>query len=358
MNAQNLPRAPAITLVPSSDIDLNDPFFDELKIDYPEFIDWWNAKVVPNRRKCWVSRFSNGRLSSLLMYKIELGETIADMPGSPIKNRLKINTLNVTDQGYRMGELLIGQAIKVGWEENLDEIYLTHFSKVEDYLSPLLLGFGFHTVGKNQRGEDVYVKPFAISRAEWSGQSSFEIARLYAPQFDDASQISKFVVPVRSDFHGRLFPDLVRNTRLDEFDSPHLSEGNAIKKAYICRAQARTIRIGDILLFYQSRKLQGIQPIGIVESIDHNLLNSQEVFSLIRKRTVYTMKEIEEMVQKGPVTVLLFRYQTHFPSRINLVTLEKTGILNGPPQSITKLDENAYQKLKEVGNLDRRLTLN
>jgi hypothetical protein len=357
MSDEGMHGAPAITLVSAADIDLNDPLFDDLKADYVEFADWWKEKVVAKGRKGWTSRFEDGSLSCVLMYKVESGEPMTGLIDSPIKRRLKISTLKVADVGHKLGELLIWESIRYAWSQQVEEIYVTHFTKQNDYLSHLLDEFGFHIYDVNERGEDVYVKSFASTRAEWSGKSPINIAIDYAPQFVDCPSISKYVVPVQSEYHERLFTDLERTPKLSEFEGAHLSEGNAVKKAYICRSPARSMKQGDILLFYRSRDRQGAQPIGIVEEVHYDQNDPQKIYSLIRKRTVYSLQEIEEMVMDGSVTVILFRYQAHISSRLDPSILISNGVIKAAPQAIVKLEEGQYSKIKEVGELDRRLTL-
>lgn len=354
----SLPEAPSIVLVSSSTIDINDPIFDELKTEYLEFVDWWNSKVVLNGRKCWVAKFPDDKISCFLIYKVESGEPMTGLPDSPIKNRLKINTLKVLDQGHKLGELLVWQSIRFGWQQQLDEIYVTHFTKANDYLVPLLKDFGFFLYGNNQRGEEVYVKKFARSKDEWKEKSAIDIAKQYAPQFHDDFTVSKFIIPVQSNFHERLFTDLDRTTRLTEYEGEFLSEGNALKKAYICRAPTRRIQPGDIIIFYRSQDRQGVQPIGVVEEVHYDQTDHEVVFSLTKKRTVYAMNEIQDMIKEGPVTVLLFRYQAHLTKKLSLEMLIDHGILNGAPQSVTKLSEEQFDKIKVDGELDRRLILN
>ena len=71
------------------------------------------------------------------------------------------------------------------------------------------------------------------------------------------------------------------------------------------------MNVGDILIFYVSeRKL--LTSIGVVESIDREIVDSDVVLKKVGKRTVYSRKEIEDIV-KTATTVILFRH--HFTSR-------------------------------------------
>ena len=81
------------------------------------------------------------------------------------------------------------------------------------------------------------------------------------------------------------------------------------------------------------------------------------VQSLTKKRTVYAMNEIQNMIDGGPVTVLLFRYQTHLHKKLTLEMLTDHGILNGAPQSVTRLTDGQFESIKVDGEIDRSLVL-
>ena len=57
-----------------------------------------------------------------------------------------------------------------------------------------------------------------------------------------------------------------------------------------------------------------------------------------------------------PLTVILFRHNTNVKRKISLKEMKSKGILNGPPQSITLLTEDKYQKLITEGVIDENLT--
>ena len=45
----------------------------------------------------------------------------------PLKNRVKIATMIVTSEGYKIGEFLLKWVINYTLSNNIDELYLTHF---------------------------------------------------------------------------------------------------------------------------------------------------------------------------------------------------------------------------------------
>lgn len=112
--------------------------------------------------------------------------------------------------------------------------------------------------------------------------------------------------------------------------------GNAIRKAYLCRASLRLIRPGDILLFYRSADAQGIRTLGVVE----DAIASSDAAALqhfVARRTVYSMAQIEAMVNgERSVLAIRFRQVLHEFPEIPYSDLRAANVLGGPPQTIVR----------------------
>ncbi len=148
-----------------SSINLDDPFFDSLKNDYPgsvnspSFIEWFHKKALQGE-SALVFEDEQGVGAFIKLKPNEL-EEIKLQDGSllPMVDRLKISTIKI-DERYRnrrIGEGAIGLAL---WEwQNIgtDEIYVTVFEK-HDSLIYLLEKYGFSHIGYNLNGERVYIK--------------------------------------------------------------------------------------------------------------------------------------------------------------------------------------------------------
>ena len=121
-------KPPALKEDAVHNLDLSDPIFNSLKKEYgeSEFSNWFR-KSSREGRKCWVHYRIDSSIGALLIRKIE-NEAIKSIPPLPAKKRLKIATLKVTHVGYKIGELLVKLAIDHSIKNNIDEIYLTHFT--------------------------------------------------------------------------------------------------------------------------------------------------------------------------------------------------------------------------------------
>ncbi len=137
-------------------LDLNNPIFDTLKEDYEVFEDWFN-KIAKSERDC-LTYTEKGKLGALLIYKAE-NETI---PLSnkilPPKERIKIATMVVSSTGNKIGEFFISWIVNYAINLGCEELYLTHYTKENDYLVYLIEEYGFKNVGKNDGGEEVFIK--------------------------------------------------------------------------------------------------------------------------------------------------------------------------------------------------------
>jgi rRNA-processing protein FCF1 len=343
-------------------LDINDEIFNDLKEDYAEFIDWFNNHP---RRNCLVYQKPNGKLGALLVYKDE-DENI-DLQGVslPKKKRLKIATLVVSSTGNKIGEFFIQWAARYAIKKGFTEIYLTHFIKHDDYLVYLIEKYGFFNVGKNNyqnsKGEfeEVFIKylnptPEQLDKLNYPPE---KISQIFYPKFYDGTNVNKFVVPIKPEFHEKLFLDNERQSRLYE-QQGFIVEGNAIKKAYLTRAPSNEINPGDILLFYRTQDTKSITCIGVVEKDFHNFDNPNEIIKVVGKRTVYSPKDIGDLTDESRVMILLFTFSAWIPNKIKLKKLVELDILKAHPQRIHKISHEAYLKLKKEGGIDEGFTIN
>ncbi|KYK38852.1 MAG: hypothetical protein AYK18_00655 [Theionarchaea archaeon DG-70] len=330
-------------------IDVNDSIFDSLKEEYPEFNEWFK-RISRKARKCWVYS-EKGEIGAILIYKEE-DEPVDAAPPLPKRRRFKIATFKVGLIGYKIGELLLKLTFKYCIDHNIDETYLTHFTKEEDYLVDLIVEFGFISCRKNRRGETVYLKKLYPDKYDID---PVEMSRKFYPSVKDGLNIRKFVIPIIPGFHDRLFQDYQkRQMRITEYTGFN-PQGNTIKKAYLTRSRIRRIRSGDIVLFYRSRDQQRITSLGVVEEVHVSLTDENEILRIVGKRSVYTYDEIQEMV-KTPVTVIIFRHHFYFQNPLHLNELIKDRILGSAPQSIAEISHKKYSYIKRRGGIPERFT--
>ena len=186
-----------------SDVDLNDKFFDSLKSDYAEFSQWFSKKQKDGE-KVFVYDDEQG-VGAFLYLKKEDEEITLDNRALPKKRRIKIGTLKLSERirSQRLGEGAIGIALWYWRQSKFDEIYVTAFDKHTELVS-IFNRFGFESVGKNPRGESVFIK----NRTNMDFSDPYKCFPFVRNSFDRAS-----IIPINDIYHDQLFPysELSRN---------------------------------------------------------------------------------------------------------------------------------------------------
>lgn len=220
---------------------------------------------------------------------------------------MKLCTFKVDPKarGKKLGERLLYIAFDYCVKNDLDWVYLHTFGEEQKTLVGLCTDYGFSSLGKYKQ-DDVYIKPMKLRDDDCN---SLESLIKYYPYFQDNESVQKFIIPIQPQFHEDLFPDFsnMKGTLFEKDQSLYTCQGNTIKKAYLCHAKIKTIRKGDIILFYRSKDRKSIQCMGIVEDVLFSE-NIDEVFPAIAKRTVYKYSDIQNILKKRTL-VILFRYK-------------------------------------------------
>ena len=352
----------ALKATSMSNLNIDDPIFNTLREEYPGFNDWFIRKAREGR-KCWVYYRNGDKIGAVLIYKFEEQEIPAN-PRLPKKKRIKIATMIVSYTGQKIGELFLKLTINLAIKNEIPEIYLTLFSKEKDFLVALIEDYGFSKDATIEQDwseipEDVFVKKIIISHDEIRSVDPVKVSKQYFPNFYDGGNVKKHIIPIKPIYHNRLFTDFPRRGQLtiDEVINEFVIEGNTIRKAYLTYSSTKKINPGDIILFYRSEDMKKLVSVGVVEKVRYDLIDKEQVFNLVGKRTVYSLSEIEKLVKK-PITVILFNHHFYLKSPISYEDLLENNILLGPPQSITEIDHQKYLKIKEMGKIDERFTFN
>lgn len=341
----NIEEMPLYSLTPYLNLD----FFDSLRQDYPDFDIWFRDKARVGRN-AWVSWESVGhQIGAICIYAQQDNETITK-DGLTLRGpALKLCTFNVgaSVRGQKIGELFLKAAFRYATLNRLENIFIHGSVNENRLLFQMLEDFGFIYVGQDSGsgGRDaVYLKNHPVRKPS-DALSPFDYLKRYFPHFLSGPEIGKFIIPIRPKYHSILFPDYRRSERpqLELFEST--SPGNAIKLAYLCHAQTKQIKPGDVLLFYRSQDERAVTSIGIVENYV-TLIDASAIASRVKRRTVYSMDEIEK-IAKRPTRVMLFRLVKHLERSLSQSLLESKGIIKGPPQSILRISHDAFEKVIE-----------
>lgn len=319
-------------------IELKDKIFDSLRNDYKGFDNWFKTKCQEGHRDCLVVKEQN-IMEGLCIYKTEDKEEATNygMEGFV----LKICTFKMTVKGNKLGELLLQHLFKYCYDSKVDWIYVTSYEK--NYICHFFENFGFerYTKTKDDTGELVFRKRM-FPCGEDLFLSPLEYNIKYGPRFFKTTS-QAFLVPVIPSYYEDLFPEFEKSPTLFRYQN---SYSNAIRKAYICKSNTKLVEIGDILFFYRSHDDKAIQTCGIVENLRRSS-SVEEIVSIVGKRTVFQVKELEERCKKGENLIILFRQTDSLARPVSLTELVAKKLVKGVPQTISRLNEDAKNYLLE-----------
>lgn len=342
---------PNIQDVPCHSLSLKDEFFDSLRLGYPGFDGWYKNQCAKTGRHAW-AWIEDDKIQAVCIYKTE-NDPIVNLANQGLLGKvLKLCTFKVQKQGYKIGELLLKQAFNHAIENGYRHVYVAVEPIKHELLEDLLRDYGFYRYGTDPNRRDViYVKDFPKMPPQ-ADLDPLEYAVRYYP-FIKVKDDAVFLVPIQPQYHKILFPELEPQQDLFVVDAN--PAGHAIKQAYLCKSPTRSIEAGDVLFFYRTGDDRAITTYGVVDQF-HIENDAEKIFQWVSKRTVYSLEEIQEMAG-GEVKVILFRFVRHLETKLSYARLRSTGIVNGPIQSITKLDRKRAGLLINEAGIDGRTLL-
>lgn len=324
------------------EIDKSQSFFDSLRQAYDGFDEWYQ-KSAEKQRKCWCIEDNNGDVAAICIYKFEENEKLTDEGETTQGKILKLCTfkVDVSARGKKLGERLLYIAFDFCVKNDIDWVYLHTYGEEQKTLVGLCEEYGFYFFGKYKK-DDVYIKPMKLKQEDLG---SLESLKRYYPFFQDNKTVQKYIIPIQPRYHEDLFPDFssMKGSLFESDQSLYSSQGNTIKKAYLCHSNTKSLKKGDIVLFYRSTDRKSIQCMGIVEDA-FTSDKVEEVFPKIAKRTVYTYADVEKILSQETL-IILFRFIPH-DHEISRKKIQSVGI-KGNIQSIRKISNEQYTALNE-----------
>lgn len=339
----NILDVPLHSLTP----ELPDTFFDSLRAAYPDTnrragFDAWFRRKAREDHHAWIYRDSDDILGAICIYQVQTDEILNDGGDILYGPALKLCTFKVGElvRGRKVGELFLKAAFRFATGNRCEHLFITANAESQDYLIQMLKDFGFEERGV-YLGDAVLVKPHPLSKPEADHLVPTEYVRRYFPHYRSDASVQKLLVPIQPRYHNILFPDY--GTVQPSLFPAIGNVGNAIKLAYLCHAQINSIHPGDVLLFYRTNDEMAVTTIGIV---DHFEISGDEahIASLVSRRTVYSLAEIETLAKK-PTKVILFRLIGHLAKSISYERLTQDRVITGPIQSIRKISDFSFSRV-------------
>lgn len=340
-------------------VNIGDTFFDSFRSEYPGFDQWFNRKAEEPAYVC----MDGDRLVAFLYLKTEdEREPYGDIvPAFGPKRRLKIGTLKVELNGFKIGERFLKIIFDNAMRQRADEIYVTIFPHTieQERLISLLEDFGFRMHGEkvNAYGnERVYVR-------DLTPRFDARKPRLTFP-FVSRTQRS-FLVPIYPDYHTALLPDSILRTESPADFIEHEPYRNAIRKAYVSRGYFRDLRSGDVIVFYRTGGFYQavVTTLGIVEAVHLQIRDEEEFIRLCRKRSVFSDDELREQWRYRPNSrpfVVEFLYAYSFTRRPNMQALIAEGVIrsiNDAPRGFEEITDEQFETILRLSETDPRFVV-
>ena len=346
-------------------INLNDNFFDSFRADYSEFNEWFNRK---SDEVAYICKSDQGEIVAFLYLKQEgPDETYSDItPFMLAKKRLKIGTLKVVSNGFKLGERFLKIVFDNGLRFSVEEIYVTLFNYTLEQirLSELLADWGFEKYGIKQTkngDEGVLVRNFTPNTHKLNPSLSY-------PYIDGSSR--KFIVPIYPKYHTELFPDSILKTESPLNFIENKPNRNAISKVYISRSFEKDLKPGDIIVFYRTKSggsayyTSVTTTIGVVQNVITDIETEEQFIALCRKRSVFSDKELSDHWNYRSYDkpfIVNFLYVYTFPKRMNLKALIDYGVIKSTdevPRGFQQISDEQFNTILEGSNADRSFIVN
>jgi rRNA-processing protein FCF1 len=314
------------------DPEASDEIFDSLKNDYPWFVNKW---YKPNNKRKGFFLKSSEWLMWICLY---------DDNNDDYLDWIKISTFKVSDKRSwtKSWELLLRQIFLYALEKWKKYLYIE--VKKDKYIVEWLKQFWFYEFWfKNWNKIELILKKdiFKSNIDRW--------LIFNYPFFFFWDKTNMFLIPIKSKYSSKLFPDLHSQLSLSVDDNICW---NTIKKSYLSRSKIWLLNKWDIIFFYESSTWGGLreknQQVIVFWVIDDVLLtkNEEEAIKFIWKRSVYNYHEIVNMLQWW-LNIINFRYLDEIKNKITYEDLIREWIINWAPQTIQTIEWRHFNFLKK-----------
>ena len=316
-------------------IDLNDPFFDSLKRDYPEFETTWYPKGVRENREALVFADEYG-LGAFIAMKVENEPIHLNGFDLPARARLKISTLRLAERfrGQRLGEGALGLILWDWQRQKLEEVYVTVFPQHTDLITQITR-FGFVYMGMNERGEYVYLR----SRKNIDFSDPYKAFPFLSPSFSKGGYLI-----VEDNYHDTLFPySELKNTFQEQLD---IDVANGVSKIYIGNQWQVHYQVGEPVFIYRKYNGPGVKrykscltSYGIITNVlavkrnGRALMSFEKFCDTVGNKSIFPVDVLLEKYQNDKnLTVIQLLYCGYFGSgnNINMDWLSNNGMWSSP----------------------------
>lgn len=350
-----------------TDIDLEDVFFDTLKLDYPGtanstgFVDWFKKKSATGATAL-VFEDEVGVGAFIVLKQEEEPIDLQDF-SLPAKKRIKISTMRIAERyrRQRIGEGAIGLLLWKWQKSDVSEIYVTLFDKHATLISQFEK-FGFEKYGLNKDGENVMVK----SRSHIDFSDSYKAFPFIKGGFDHAGYVI-----IDDDYHDTMFAySELANNSIALQNKVGSSVSNGLSKIYVGQAPVLHYIVGEPVLIYRKyTKGNGKRFRSCITSYcvvtkafqakrnNSYLMSFNELKKRIGNKSVFDESELyRQYISFKNMTVMELLYCGYFGARnnVNMDWLDNHGYwaAHGQYPTAVQLTERQFSNILMEGNVN------
>lgn len=346
-----------------SEININDPFFDELKRDYPGttsstgFVEWFNKKSDEGKTALVFSDESG--LGAFVCIKAEEEVLKLQEKELPAMPRIKISTLRIAERyrGQRLGEGALGLILWKWQQSKREEIYVTVFPNHSDLIAQLEK-FGFVLQGHNLDNECVYSR----SRKAVDYTDPNKAFPFINPNF----QKSGYLI-VNDEFHDTLFP--YSELKYSNTAKRIMDVSNGISKVYLGSPTSNYhYNRNEPMFIYRRHTGAGpkrykscLTTYCVLKNITYINCNSKHMMSfddylrLVGNKSVYSKEELQNKYsyERTLVAVELV-YYGYFGegNNVSMDWLDNNGCWGPGYPTETRLSVSQFKNILRKGNID------
>jgi hypothetical protein len=346
-----------IKLEPFSKVDVDDPFFNTLKADYPGFEEWYARKAASGAR-AYTFRGESGQVEGFLYLKLE-DEAVDDVvPPLAAARRIKIGTFKIEGHGTKLGERFLKKVFDQAIARDQDRIYVTVFPKHAG-LTRLFDRYGFVKVAEKPSATGDVELVLERDMRSYSGGIETDYP------FIHSAEHRKYLLAIYPKFHTQLLPDSILNS--ETFDVVQdLSHTNSIHKVYICFMDVDVLKPGDILVIYRTSDDQGpaeyrsvATSIGVVEEVRRasEFASCADFIAYCEPYSVFPSNDLRTYYAKGARTrVIKFTYNAALSKRlIRKSLIDHVGLDRNRRWGFFELTDDQFSAIIDLGGVRANL---
>ncbi|AZF29693.1 hypothetical protein C4J89_0185 [Pseudomonas sp. R4-35-07] len=343
-----------------SEVDLDDPFFDSLKLDYKGFEAWFGKKTLADEL-AYVFYNSKKAIDGFLYLKAEAGGGDEIVPPLPKARTLKVGTLKINAHGTKLGERFIKKIFDHAISDRFEQIYVTVFSRHQSLIDLFeRYGFECYATKITADGEEQVL----VRRMKSLVGDVVKEFPLFG--FDDRNY---YLLAIYPEYHSAFLPDSILNNENHDIVQD-VSHTNSIHKVFISGiVRTKVMKAGDLVLIYRTSDGKGkayyrsvASSIGVVEEVRQikSFSSEAQFIKYTKPYSIFTLAQLKDyFTNKKKSYIIKFTYNAALKKRIIRKRLmEECMISTRTRWDFMSLTEAQIRWVAAAGEINESLIIN